>query len=133
LHKEYIFNTKYFIDFNTNKRYESYNPTININGNEINLLEITNYSIESKFELPTNFTIGNGVVLECAYQVREIDYLIEEDNSWNIFPIKTLYLNKIEEFKEWQKQCEENESELDSLIENKNTPNYLDNYNNWVY
>ena len=27
--------------------------------------------------------IGNGAMLECAYQIREVNYLIEENKIWN--------------------------------------------------
>lgn len=133
IHKNYIFKTKYFIDFNTGKKYDSYNPSIYINNNEISLAETITYTIEEKFDIPQSFIVGNGVTVECAYQVREIDYLIENDASWNTEPVKIIYLNKLKEFREWQNQCEIDEIELDSLIMDKTSPNYENNYKIWLY
>ena len=115
-HKDYIFNTQYYIDLNTNTKYNTYDATLYINGNPVNLDEIINYSIDGKFGVPTNFTIGNGVLLECAYQIRQIDYLIESDNSWNTQSAKKDYESAITNFRNWQAQCEVDEPSIDSLL-----------------
>ena len=132
-HKNYIFQTKYFIDLNTGEKYSTYNPSIYINGNEISLEEVITHTIEGKFGVPDSFTIGNGAMVECAYQIRQVDYLIETDNSWNTEPVKLVYEKTVQEFRNWQIQCETEEAELDALIADKNSPNYNDNYNTWLY
>ena len=72
-------------------------------------------------------------MVECAYQIRQVDYLIETDNSWNTEPVKLVYEKTVQEFRNWQIQCETEEAELDALIADKNSPNYNDNYNTWLY
>lgn len=115
-HKDYVFNTQYYIDLNTNIKYNTYDATLYINDNPVNLDETINYSIDGKFGVPTSFTIGNGVLLDCAYQVREIDYLIESDNSWNTQSVKKDYKSAITNFRNWQIQCEVDEPSIDNLL-----------------
>lgn len=115
-HKDYVFNTQYYIDLNTNTKYDTYDATLYINDNPINLDETVNYSIDGKFGVPASFTIGNGVLLDCAYQVREIDYLIESDNSWNTQSVKKDYQSAITNFRNWQIQCEVDEPSIDNLL-----------------
>jgi hypothetical protein len=69
-HKDYVFNVSHYMDLNTNTRYDTCDSTMYINENPINLDEIINYSINDKFGVPKSFVIGNGVLLECAYQIR---------------------------------------------------------------
>jgi hypothetical protein len=66
-HKDYAFNVSHYIDLNTNTRYDTYDTSLYINDNPIDLNEIVNYSIDGKFGIPKTFSIGNGVMLECAY------------------------------------------------------------------
>lgn len=124
-HKEYVFNHSYYIDLNTNTKYNAFDPTIYINGNPISLNEIINYSITDKLGIPENFTVGNGAMVECAYQIREVDYLIESDNSWNTKKAKEEYQSSVNNFRDWQTQCEQDEPAIDALMST--------NYDQWVY
>ena len=107
-HKEYIFTPSYYIDFNNNQIYSDYEPYIYINDEQIDLSEIVNYDINKKIGVPSVLKTGNGVILECSYQVRQIDYLIEKDRVWNTLEKKNDYLETIKVFTEWQKECENN-------------------------
>ena len=117
-HKDYVFNISYYMDFNTNTRYKEYDATVYMNGNSINLEDIVTYTLEGRFGVPTSFSIGNGVMLECAYQIREVVYLIESDDVWNTKIPKKEYEDAVNIFIEWQEECEHNQSTLDSLLEN---------------
>ena len=105
-HKEYIFTPSYYIDFNNNQIYSDYEPYIYINDEQIDLSEIVNYDINKKIGVPSVLKTGNGVILECSYQVRQIDYLIEKDRVWNTLEKKNDYLETIKVFTEWQKECD---------------------------
>ena len=107
-HKEYVFTPSYYIDFNNNQIYSDYEPYIYINDEQIDLSEIVNYDINKKIGVPSVLKTGNGVILECSYQVRQIDYLIEKDRVWNTLEKKNDYLETIKVFTEWQKECENN-------------------------
>ena len=108
-HKEYIFTPSYYIDFNNNQIYSDYEPYIYINDEQIDLSEIIDYDINEKMGVPNVLKTGNGVILECSYQVRQIDYLIEKDRVWNTLEKKNDYLEAIKIFIEWQKECENNQ------------------------
>ena len=117
-HKEYVFTPSYYIDFNNNQIYSDYEPYIYINDEQIDLSEIVNYDINKKIGVPSVLKTGNGVILECSYQVRQIDYLIEKDRVWNTLEKKNDYLETIKVFTEWQKECENNsvdETDYDEL------------------
>ena len=124
-HKEYDFTPSYYIDFNTKQKFFNYDPFVYINDEPVDLTEIINYTIEDKFNVPKSFKIGNGAMLECAYQIREVNYLIEENKIWNTLEQKNKYLELLKEFRQWQIDCEKNESELDDLLKT--------NYNMWLY
>ena len=115
-HKDYVFNISHYMDLNTNTRYNTCDSTMYINDNPINLDEIINYSINDKFGVPKSFIIGNGVLLECAYQIRQIDYLIESDDSWNTDIVRKEYESSITNFRDWQEQCELDEPTIDALL-----------------
>lgn len=119
-HQDYKFNLAYYIDFNTNTRYKEYDATLYMNENPINLEDIVTYSLDGRFGVPTTFTIGNGVMLECAYQIREVIYLIESDDVWNTKLPKKEYEDAVNIFAEWQEECELNQSSLDALYEANN-------------
>ena len=108
-HKEYVFTPSYYIDFNNNQIYSDYEPYIYINDEQIDLSEIINYNINKKIGIPNILKTGNGVILECSYQVRQIEYLIEKDRVWNTLEKKNDYLETIKVFTEWQKECENNQ------------------------
>lgn len=124
-HKEYDFTPFYYIDFNTKQKSFNYDPFVYINDEPVDLTEIINYTIEDKFNVPKSFKIGNGAMLECAYQIREVNYLIEENKIWNTLEQKNKYLELLKEFRQWQIDCEKNESELDDLLKT--------NYDMWLY
>lgn len=118
-HKEYTFKPSYYISFKTItdfQIYKEYDPCIYINDEQIDLSEVIDYNIDKKFGVPNILKVGNGAILECAYQIREINYLIEEDSGWNILEKKSEYLKSIENFSNWQKECEDNESSSDDII-----------------
>ena len=116
-HKDYTFDVSYYIDLNTNTRYSSYDPTIYINGNPINLNEVITYSLYDKFGVPESFTIGNGAMVECAYQTRIVDFLIESNDNWDTVTEKEKYETAVTVFRNWQYDCEQDESTLDQLLE----------------
>ena len=73
---------------------------------EMDLVSVVNYDINKKIGVPSILKTGNGVILECSYQVRQIEYLIEKDRVWNTLEKKNDYLETIKVFTEWQKECE---------------------------
>lgn len=122
--QDYEFKVSYYIDFNTGERYKTYDTTLYINDNQVDVEDVVTYSIDGRFGVPKTFTIGNGVALECAYQIRQIDYLIESSDVWNTKKAKIAYETAINNFIDWQNQCEQNESVVDSYL--------TTNYDEWV-
>ena len=54
----------------------------------------------------SSFAIGNGAWCYCAYQMRVIDYLIEDDTSWNVYPKKEKYNSSVKNLETFQRERE---------------------------
>lgn len=87
-----------FVDFyNNEKIYNEYQPWIEINGQKINiddtlLFEVTNNLKNLDI---TSFKSGNGVVVEIGYQLKNKDYIVEDNISY-----KQIYENCLIKFKD---------------------------------
>lgn len=84
-----------YIDFyNGERRYNNYEPWIKINGQQIEVRDTLFFSISNlkNFEKITSLECGNGVVLEIGYQLRNLEYNIEDS-----LPEKQSYLKSIED------------------------------------
>lgn len=88
-----------FIDFNNNMRYDEYEPWIEINGQRIRVDDtLIFYQDDLKnIENITTFALGNGVIVDVGYQLKNIDYLIEDEE---LAAIKNQYLEKVETLNE---------------------------------
>lgn len=86
-----------YMDFYNNVWYEgdSYNPKAQINNQLIDINEVEIYEISKPGRLNI-IEIGNGVVAEISYQIRNIDYRIESDSTYhNLVSARSRYDNSI--------------------------------------
>lgn len=92
---QYIFNAKYYQDFFNNKTYnlEDYAPYVFINENQISVQDIYNFDFQKPGKL-NSLTTGISTNTEVSYQMRIIDYLIEEDQTYpKLYEAKQNYLS----------------------------------------
>lgn len=84
----------YYMDPFNDKRIEvaDYDPSIYINGAQNYLRETVDFTMSRPGKL-TSLSSGNGAIIEVAYQVRTIDYSIEDDDNWNVKLKKNNYLD----------------------------------------
>ena len=80
----------YLLDGSNLKTYnmEEYSTKVYFNGKEKDLLEISEFTIKNPKNI-NEFTIGNGIMAEVAYQKQIIDYAIETDKNYpNLIALK---------------------------------------------
>lgn len=73
-----------YIDFyNGERRYNEYEPWIKINGHQFEVRDTLFFSISDlkNLEKITSLECGNGVILEVGYQLRNLEYNIEDSLS----------------------------------------------------
>lgn len=80
--------------FNNNIRIvpENYDPSIYVNGNQNSLKETIEVNMMRPGKL-TSLEVGNGSMLIASYQIRTIDFSIEDDSLWGVKIYKDNYLN----------------------------------------
>lgn len=93
-YSEYTFVPNSFEDFHNNRYYhnaDSWDPTLTINGSNVSLEDSKTYHWHRPGKL-SSLVGGNGVTIHVAYQIRIINYLIEDDEKWLVYPYKQAYL-----------------------------------------
>lgn len=85
--------TEYRDPANNNLRIspQNYNSSIYINGNENSLKETINFNLYRPGKL-SSLTTGNGTIGTVSYQIRTIDFSIEDDPNWGVKIYKDAYL-----------------------------------------
>lgn len=76
-------NKPYWLDGYSFKTYEidDYSTKIYFNNNEMDLSDTLEYTVKAPKNI-NSFTIGNGVMVEIAYQKQIIDYAVETDKQY---------------------------------------------------
>ena len=106
---------------------DAYSPTIAVNGNEISVYETETYHLYKPGKIDS-LICGNGTTVEVAYQMRTIDYFIEDDPNWGVKPFKEEYLKAVEELKDYLSKVDD--STLD--IEASKRQKVVDTYKNFI-
>lgn len=104
----YKFTIKSYKDFFNDKEYlissdvNVYQPFIEINNSQISLNDTQVFTMDKPGKL-SSLKSGNGTVVEVSYQVRNIDYNIEDDerNYPSLFNAKKDYLETLVDFEEY--------------------------------
>lgn len=101
--QNWTFNIEGYQDFSNNKYYhskENYKPEIQINDNIISVEDIQIFDIERMGKVK-QLICKNGANMEVAYQVRNINYNIENDESFSkLIETKNTYHNLVNSLKE---------------------------------
>lgn len=80
--KNYNFMPKKYKDFYNNKEYKlnEYAPWLEINGKKIYIDDTVFYSIDNLKDVKIeSLSCGNGVIVEVGYQLKNLDYIIENN------------------------------------------------------
>ena len=99
---EYKYTIEGYHDFTINKDYlisqlqdKALQPYIQINDNIISMADHNGlYKVEDLGKL-TALKIGNGAMADISYQIRTIEYLIENNPRYSIKPLKVEYENAV--------------------------------------
>lgn len=118
-HLEFIVD-KYYDIYNNINNYNSYEPIININNSIINIQETQNFKTSNLDDIST-LSSGNGVFINCGYQIRVIDYSIEQNDFYNVglSNKKKAYMDALEKFENFIFTDENYESYEDIKIDMK--------------
>lgn len=96
-----------YMDFYNNKYYEgenSYNAKAQINNQLIGIDEIEIYNLSKPGKLDV-IEIGNGIIAEISYQVRNIDYRIEQDVTYaKLVEARANYEDAVINMENWHSQ-----------------------------
>lgn len=85
------FNTDHYVDFAVNdENIKEYQPYIMVNDSQVSVEDIRDFFMDTPGKLKS-LICGNGCILEAAYQIRIIDYSIEEDNTYQVINYKNQY------------------------------------------
>lgn len=87
-------------DFNAAKDVSSETANIQINNNIINMDDVKTFNMYRPGKLKSLKT-SHGTIAEVAYQVRNIEYSIEDDPQWKVAPVKKVYLNLVKQLEEY--------------------------------
>lgn len=97
-------------DFANSKYYsnkEDYQPWIQINDNIVSVEDVKTFDVKKMGKLK-KLICGNGTNVEVAYQVRNIDYNIENDESFeDLISAKEKYHNLVNQLKNYLDSAEE--------------------------
>ena len=92
---QWTFNALYYRDVFNDKSYnlDTYNPYVIIDGNQVSVQDISNFDFHRPGKI-TSLVSGNATNVEVSYQIRIIDYLIEEDETYpDLYQAKKSYIN----------------------------------------
>lgn len=99
--QEGIFVADHYYDGFNDKTFslQDYSPYIYLDNISISLLEKNSYELKNP-KLFTSISTGNGVILEIAYRLQDIEYTIESDTSKNtLMTLKENYISAKDEIK----------------------------------
>lgn len=88
------FKVNKYVDFSSNSEDTTYQPYVWINGSQISVEDIRDFGF-SKAGKIKSLVCGNGCNLELSYQVRTIDYSIEEEDT-TVRGLKTQYQSAVD-------------------------------------
>lgn len=87
-------------DFYSSKDVPNNDATIQIDDGYLNINDTTNFDVSRPGKLKTLKT-GHGTIVEVAYQIRNIEYSIEDDPQWKVLSAKNTYLNLVQQLKNY--------------------------------
>lgn len=87
-------------DFYAAKDVSSEEANIQINDNTVNMDDIKVFDMYRPGKLKT-LKISHGTIAEVAYQIRNIEYSIEDDPQWKVLPAKRTYLNLVQQLEDY--------------------------------
>ena len=97
----------HYVDFaNNDERIKEYQPFIMFNGSQVSVEDTRDFFMDNPGK-PKSLICGNGCTLEVAYQIRIIDYSIEEDNTYKVKGYKEQYLSALESLNSYLKAEDE--------------------------
>lgn len=134
MYSNYNFTINSYLDAYNNKVYKdkyengilvdkAYKPYIYVNGNSISVEDTRDFEFNNPGEI-SSLSCGNGVTVNVAYQIRNIEYSIEETNYYVDLPTyKSQYNLALEEYqKALQNNASYTQEQLNSLMSKiKNT------------
>lgn len=113
---KWTFNIQGYQDFYNNNYYHgenSYQPLLQINDSIVSVEDTENFDMKRPQSFET-LKSGNGVVVEISYQIRTIDYNIENNPQWDVLSYKKAY----------QSACQE----LNDILSDTFMPTDMENY-----
>ena len=121
----YRFDTSYYQDFFNNRKFkkEEYQPFLQINDSQISVEDIQMFDMNRPGKLQ-ELKCGNGAIMEVAYQIRIIDYNIEDDKNYNVYFYKNEYQKALETLQNYLNNT--SEKDYNAQIENQYRQN-IDN------
>lgn len=86
-----------YLDFSKNnvEHIQTYQPFAMIDGSEVNVKDIRDFQMSQPGKLDS-LVNGNGCVMEASYQIRTIDYSIEDDPTYGVKAVKDSYLQAVQ-------------------------------------
>lgn len=86
-----------YLDFSKNnvEHIQTYQPFAMIDGSEVNVKDIRDFQMSQPGKLDS-LVNGNGCVMEASYQIRTIDYSIEDDSTYGVKAVKDSYLQAVQ-------------------------------------
>lgn len=98
------FKIDYYIDFSSGKEKEvSYEPYIWINGSQISVEDIRDFSL-TQIGKVKSLICGSGCTLELSYQIRNIEYSIEDNSAYDVKIRKQQYQAAIKDLSSYLNQ-----------------------------
>ena len=130
LHEKWVWTLDHYYDFNADVKIDikDYDPCIYVNGNQISVEDVIEYQVGRMGDIES-FTVGNGAWCYCSYQTRVIDYLIEDDASWDVYPEKERYNTSVKNLQNFQKEREIVE---DQILNGEIADLTPEEYDNWA-
>lgn len=138
VYSNYDFNIKYYKDFYNNKKYEdkyttdkdgnkvladaAYKPYLLVNGDrQISVEETRDFDYSMPGDI-TSLVSGNGIAVNVGYQVRNIEYSIEETSYYvNLPAYKDAYDNALDAYNKALLDEAVTQTKLDNLISDINS------------
>lgn len=113
--------------YNPNK----YFPQIQVNDNFVSVEETQDFDMSRPGKL-TNLKSGNGTMIEVGYQIRTIDYSIEDDDEYGVPKYKAAYETAQAEWDSYRADVEAGVIEPDGNLELDLRNNIKNNYNRFI-